>query len=342
MSLSNSTDADSSARVDLAAPVATTAVADDAIATLRAALRAVTSLPLDLATATAGLRVAYQLRAVFQLSVDACAASVSVCGPGANRMQLDPVPLTLLELPPEILLLVLCRLDLRSLVRIAATCPRLYRDTPRPMTPVEEALRERAVVRGYASPVCLPEEGATSWVPHLAWLERRRDEAWAPVAARTSSSFFVAEGGRLMSCGTEEVIDRFDGEERVAAGALGRGEIDYDDFIVPTPTLLPSMVGIRMSCVSAGEGFSAAVSVAGNVYTCGDGAEGQLGHGDEKNSLIPRQVRALAGHRIRSVATSYLHCLAVTERGEVFSWGIQRLRSMRPWKLLSRSDATAA
>jgi hypothetical protein len=235
-------------------------------------------------------------------------------------MRLEPTPLKLLELPPDVLLLVFCRLDMHSLVHIAATCSKLYRDDPpRPMTLTEEALRQRAVVRGYVSPACLPEGATTSWVQYLAWLERRRDEAWTPLAVRTSSSFFVADGGRLMSCGTED--DEYDKEERVAAGVLGHGALNDVDFSVSTPMLLPSMVGIRINSVSAGEGFGVAVSAAGNVYTWGEGDNGQLGHGDEDSRLIPKQVRALAGHRICSVATSFSHCLAVTERGEVFSWG---------------------
>ena len=303
--------------VDAVGATSTASVSADSFVTLQVAFRAVTALPLDLATATTGLRVADELRAVFQWSVDA--VSAPVLGSGAKRMRLDPAPLALLHLPPDVLLLVFRRLDSRSLVRIAATCSRLYRDPQRPMTLVEEALRERAVVRGYVTPVCLPE-GAISWVSHLAWLERRRDEAWAPLAARTSSSFFVAEGGHLMCCGTEDAV--YDEEERVAAGVLGHGDINGDNFIVKTPTCLPSTTGIRISCVSAGLGFSAAVSAAGNVYTWGEGDEGQLGHGDEKSSLIPKEVRGLAGHLIRSVATSSYHCIAVTERGEVFSWGL--------------------
>ena len=268
---------------------ATVAVSADAIATFRVALRTVTTL----------------LR-----------ATSPVNSSSTNRTMLDLVDLKLLELPHEVILLVFCRLDLHSLVHIAATCSRLYRDDPqRPMTLVEEALRERAMVRGYVSTLCLPE-GVTSWVPHLAWLERRRDEAWAPVAARTSSSFFVEEGGRLMSCGTEYE------EERVAAGVLGHGCLDNAKFIVPTPTLLPAITEIRFSSVSAGEGFNAAVSSSGNVYTWGEGEFGQLGHGDEKSSLIPKQVRAFTGHRIRSIATSAFHCIAVTEICEVFSWGL--------------------
>ena len=127
-----------------------------------------------------------------------------------------------------------------------------------------------------------------------------------------------------MSCGDEHHYE--DELNRMHAGVLGHGclghgdrEITDPEFIVPVPTLLSSMVGIRINSISAGIGFSAAVSVAGHVYTWGEGDIGQLGHGDKKSSLIPMQVRGL--DRIRSVATTTNHCMAVTERGDVFSWG---------------------
>jgi alpha-tubulin suppressor-like RCC1 family protein len=137
------------------------------------------------------------------------------------------------------------------------------------------------------------------------------------VAANNASSFFVAEGGRLMSCGSEMVYGQ--------PGVLGNGELDFEEGrVVPIPTLLLSMAGIRISSVSAGYGFIAAVSAAGTVYTWGEGADGRLGHGDTERSLVPKQVQALAGHRVLSVAAGYSHCLAVTEKGEVFSWGYDR------------------
>ena len=131
------------------------------------------------------------------------------------------------------------------------------------MTPVAEALRERAAAQGHVSPVRL-HDGATSCVAHLAWLERRRDEVWAPVSAFTKSSFFVAEGGRLMSCGTED-----DGYVRdvigvdSTAGLLGQGQLDKNDVVVPTPNPLPPMAGICVTSVSAGLGVNAAVSTVG-------------------------------------------------------------------------------
>ncbi len=73
-----------------------------------------------------------------------------------------------------------------------------------------------------------------------------------------------------------------------------------DDPLVPTPTLLPSIAGIRISSVSAGLGYTVAVSATGKVYTWGN--RGRLGHGGEEGSLVPKQVQALAGHPILSVA----------------------------------------
>ena len=48
---------------------------------------------------------------------------------------------------------------------------------------------------------------------------------------------------------------------------LGHGALDGEDRVVRTPTLLPSMVGILISSVSAGCDFNAAVLAAGTVYT---------------------------------------------------------------------------
>ena len=230
-----------------------------------------------------------------------------------------PSQTPLLQLPDEVLLLVLDWLDARNLARVAATCSKLYYQ---PMASVEVVLRQRAGLRGRVCPDSLPR-GSSSWAVHLAWLECRRNEAWAPVAAGISSSFFLAEGDRLMSCGVEGTGMR---------GALGHGELDgvdqtsedldVQERMVHTPTSLPSTAFLRIASVSAGSGFNAAVSVAGMVYTWGTGDHGCLGHGDlDGYSPAPKQVQALARHRVLSVSTGDYHVLAVTEDCNVFSWG---------------------
>ncbi len=64
------------------------------------------------------------------------------------------------------------------------------------------------------------------------------------------------------------------------------------------------------------------------VYTWGIGAYGSLCH-DEEGSLVPKQVHGLAGYQVLSISAGG-HCLAVTERGDVFS--PRQLRDWRGWR----------
>jgi len=85
---------------------------------------------------------------------------------------------TLLQLPAELLSVILFQLDTRDLARLAATCLSLCRDAPTPppppraIGPVETELRLRAGARGLDVGSSLPE-GATSWVACLLKRDRR-------------------------------------------------------------------------------------------------------------------------------------------------------------------------
>ena len=46
-----------------------------------------------------------------------------------------------------------------------------------------------------------------------------------------------------------------------------------------------------------------------------------LGHGDEKDQLLPKKLEALAGQRFVSVAAAWQHSLAITADSAVFTWG---------------------
>ena len=119
--------------------------------------------------AAAGLIAADELRALFlplARTRGVGAAALAGMPPPAARQAVaeGQAPLTLLQLPAEVLVLVLGRLDTRSLARLAATCSELFRE---PMTPLEEALRQRAATRGNVYPARLPQE-FSSWPAHLA------------------------------------------------------------------------------------------------------------------------------------------------------------------------------
>ena len=116
----------------------------------------------------------------------------------------------LLQLPAELLTVILSRLDTRDLARLAATCLLLWRDAPSPppppraIGPVETELRRRAGARGLDVGSSLPE-GATSWVACLLNPYRRDAQMrQVPLAVGPyhsfflEKSFFVDKGGRLL------------------------------------------------------------------------------------------------------------------------------------------------
>ncbi|XP_078255950.1 inhibitor of Bruton tyrosine kinase isoform X2 [Rhinoraja longicauda] len=64
------------------------------------------------------------------------------------------------------------------------------------------------------------------------------------------------------------------------------------------------------------------LSQKGQVYTCGHGQGGRLGHGDEETYLIPRMVEGLASHRCSWVAAAKDHTIVLTEDGSVYAFGL--------------------
>ena len=67
----------------------------------------------------------------------------------------------------------------------------------------------------------------------------------------------------------------------------------------------------------------AAISSSGELFTWGCGEYGRLGHGDNASQWRPKQVKALADHRVVQVACGSrdAQTLALTDEGMVFSWG---------------------
>ena len=70
-----------------------------------------------------------------------------------------------------------------------------------------------------------------------------------------------------------------------------------------------------MSSVAAGAEHALAVSMGGELFTWGHGANGRLGHAEaggrlwfwNRDEALPRRVNHLAGESIRSVAAGHMH-----------------------------------
>lgn len=130
---------------------------------------------------------------------------------------------------------------------------------------------------------------------------------------RVAHSLLLTATGRVMSFGTGQY------------GALGHGFSagkQLPDAL--RPRYIEALAGIRCTNVSAGELHSAATTADGDVYTWGDGFCGQLGHGDKTPMPAPVQVTkgGLDDEVVCQVSCGARHTIAVTEDGEVFTWGL--------------------
>ncbi|KAF8007490.1 hypothetical protein BT93_K1494 [Corymbia citriodora subsp. variegata] len=98
-------------------------------------------------------------------------------------------------------------------------------------------------------------------------------------------------------------------------GRLGLGHEDP----VFVPTLNPNLDGVR--CVALGGLHSVALDLLGQVFTWGYGGFGALGHSVYHRELLPRLVEGSWDGRICHIATSGTHTAAITEAGELYTWG---------------------
>ncbi|XP_059157195.1 E3 ubiquitin-protein ligase HERC2-like isoform X2 [Physella acuta] len=100
-------------------------------------------------------------------------------------------------------------------------------------------------------------------------------------------------------------------------GKLGRGGSDG----CKTPKVIEKLMGQDVVKVYCGAQFSLALTKSGNIFSWGKGDNFRLGHGCEEHMRHPKQMEGLNGKKVVSLAIGSMHCLAVTEDGEVYCWG---------------------
>ncbi|GMH51851.1 hypothetical protein TrLO_g2013 [Triparma laevis f. longispina] len=124
--------------------------------------------------------------------------------------------------------------------------------------------------------------------------------------------------GTLMSFGSNK------------GGQLGTGDI--------VNRLSPSVVtcsawrrGAMVTSVSCGMHHTLAIAVVGNshpvkrrVYAWGWGEHGRLGVGHDEMQVSPTEVALMSHRNVLSVKAGEQHSLAMTENGDVYSWGSNR------------------
>uniref|UniRef100_A0AAQ4R707 Inhibitor of Bruton tyrosine kinase n=1 Tax=Gasterosteus aculeatus aculeatus TaxID=481459 RepID=A0AAQ4R707_GASAC len=70
------------------------------------------------------------------------------------------------------------------------------------------------------------------------------------------------------------------------------------------------------------------LSQKGQVFTCGHGLGGRLGHGDEQTYLVPRVVKGLMSHHCSQVAAAKDHTVVLTEEGYVYTFGLNTFHQL--------------
>jgi E3 ubiquitin-protein ligase HERC2 len=130
---------------------------------------------------------------------------------------------------------------------------------------------------------------------------------------RVAHSLLLTDAGKVLSFGAGQY------------GALGHGYSSgkqLPDLL--KPQYVQALSHLTTVCVAAGELHSAVVTSDGDVYTWGDGFCGQLGHADKRPQVLPKQVLkgGLEDECVESITCGSRHSIAVTEEGEVFTWGL--------------------
>lgn len=70
------------------------------------------------------------------------------------------------------------------------------------------------------------------------------------------------------------------------------------------------------------------LSHKGQIYTCGHGQGGRLGHGDEQTCLVPRLVEGLSSHQCSQIAAAKDHTVVLTEDGCVYTFGLNTFHQL--------------
>uniref|UniRef100_A0A8C3XC49 HECT and RLD domain containing E3 ubiquitin protein ligase family member 6 n=1 Tax=Catagonus wagneri TaxID=51154 RepID=A0A8C3XC49_9CETA len=130
-------------------------------------------------------------------------------------------------------------------------------------------------------------------------------DALLQAASGEHHSLLLLSDGAVQSCGDN------------SRGQLGRKGVQRGE----RPERIPALETLQVCLVSCGKEHSLAVCHKGRVFAWGAGSDGQLGTGEFKEiNFIPKKI-TLTGVKIIQVSCGHYHSLALSEDGQVFSWG---------------------
>ena len=107
-----------------------------------------------------------------------------------------------------------------------------------------------------------------------------------------------------------------------AGGHNTFGQLGFPgDANVSMPRPIPAFAQRPVAAVACGQHHSLALTDWGDVYAWGRGSEGQTGSGHFETVPVPRYVHGLKGKLVDSIACGYMCSMAVTQQGQLYTWG---------------------
>ncbi|XP_059046133.1 probable E3 ubiquitin-protein ligase HERC4 isoform X2 [Achroia grisella] len=130
------------------------------------------------------------------------------------------------------------------------------------------------------------------------------------IAAGEFFALYLTKQGRLYSCGSNEV------------GQLGRQTLFYSNEN-RTPCLVEKLKEHKILSVACGIQHSLALNEWGIPYSWGCNGMGQLGvvQTDAQSHNVPCIIKELATKNVVQVACGSFHSIALTNSGDLYSWG---------------------
>ncbi|GAB4839939.1 hypothetical protein Ancab_020649 [Ancistrocladus abbreviatus] len=118
----------------------------------------------------------------------------------------------------------------------------------------------------------------------------------------------------FLSCGGAHVVALTSCGKVLTWGRGTSGQLGHEDMNnCLQPKLVKSLESLFISYVSAGWNHSGFVSDSGQLFTCGDGSFGQLGHGDYQSYCSPLEVSFFGSQHVKQIACGMRHSLVLIE-----------------------------
>ncbi|XP_039629608.1 probable E3 ubiquitin-protein ligase HERC1 isoform X4 [Polypterus senegalus] len=122
-------------------------------------------------------------------------------------------------------------------------------------------------------------------------------------------TFVISSDGSVRACG------------KGSYGRLGLGDSNNQSTLKKL-TFEPHRAIKKVSSSKGSDGHTLAYTTEGEVFSWGDGDYGKLGHGNSSTQKYPKLIQGpLQGKVVVCVSAGYRHSAAVTEDGELYTWG---------------------